>query len=109
MNELSIEEKQKRLEEAKETTEYILKESKRREWRQSVETTKDVYEKFKKIELKERCLRVKFLDWLSAKLLDWSKKVHDVSIRIDSPCVIKLPENKTQKSPYWTSKTGEKK
>ncbi len=109
MTELSIEEKQRRLEEAKETTEHILKESKRREWRQSVETTKDVYEKFKKIELKERCLRVKFLDWLSAKLLDWSKKVHDVSIRIDSPCVIKLPENKTQKSPYWTSKTGEKK
>ncbi len=47
MSEITIDDKQKRLEKAKETTQYILKESSRREWRQSVETTKDVYEKFK--------------------------------------------------------------
>ena len=53
--------------------------------------------KFQQIELKERCLRVKFLDWLSAKLLSWSKSVHEMSVRIDSPCVIRLPEKKEKK------------
>jgi hypothetical protein len=50
--------------------------------------------KFEQIEMKERCLRVKFLDWLSDKLLSWSKKVHEMSVKIDSPCVIRLPEKK---------------
>lgn len=90
------EEKQKRIELAKETTEYILQESKRREHDLAVTTAKTVMEKFQKIELKERCLRVKFLDWLSDKLLTCSKKAHEMSVKIDSPCVIKLPE--TQKS-----------
>lgn len=49
-------------------------------------------EKFEKIEEKNRCLRVRFLDWFSAKLLVWSKKVKDMSDRIDSPCVIKLKD-----------------
>ncbi len=107
--ELTPEQKRARIEAAKLNTEFIVKEAKKREYQQAVNTTKNVYEKFKQIEQKERCIRVKFLDWLSAKLLDWSKKVHDVSMRIDSPCIIKLPENKTEKSPYWNSKTGEKK
>ncbi len=109
MTQLTIEEKQRRIEEAKETTEYILKESKRREWAQAKDTTVNIWNNLQRIEQKERCIRVKFLDWLSAKLLTWSQKVHEMSVKIDSPCVIKLPENKTQKSPYWTSKTGEKK
>ena len=109
MTQLTIEEKQRRIEEAKQTTNYIIKESKKREYQQAVDVTKNVYEKFKQIELKDRCIRVKFLDWLSAKLLSWSQQVHQMSVRIDSPCVIKLPENKAEKSPYWTSKTGEKK
>ncbi len=109
MNDLTPEEKQRRVEEAKQTTQYILKESKRREHDLAVDTAKSVLAKLNKIEIKNRCLRVKFLDWLSAKLLDWSKKVHDVSMRIDSPCIIKLPEDKTKKSPYWQSKTGENK
>jgi ribosomal protein L4 len=109
MTELTIEEKQRRLEEARHTTDYLIKESTKRGYQQAVDTTKDVYEKFKQIELKERCLRVKFLDWLSDKLLSWGKSVHQMSVRIDSPCAIKLPEKKTEKSPYWTSKTGEKK
>ena len=54
----------------------------------------NVMQKFQKIELKERCLRVKFLDWLSDKLLAWSKRAHEMSVKIDSPCVIKLPEKK---------------
>jgi hypothetical protein len=49
-------------------------------------------EKFEKIEEKNKCLRVRFLDSLSAKLLVWSKKVKDMSDRIDSPCVIKLKD-----------------
>ncbi len=106
MNNLTLEEKQRRVEEAKQTTQYILKESKRRDHDLAFDTAKSVLAKLNEIEIKNRCLRVKFLDWLSAKLLDWSKKVHDVSMRIDSPCIIKLPEDKTKKSPYWQSKTG---
>jgi hypothetical protein len=106
---VTSEEKQRRIEEAKETTNYIIKESQKRGYQQAVDATKDVYEKFKQIELKDRCIRVRFLDWLSAKLLAWSQVVHQMSVRIDSPCVIRLPENKTEKSPYWTSKIGEKK
>lgn len=90
--EMTAEEKQKIVEKAKETTDYILKESKRREHDLALNTTKRVMEKFQKIEQKERCLRVKFLDWLSDKLLIWSKKTHQMSVNIDSPCVIRLPE-----------------
>ena len=91
---LTDEEKQKRIEEAKETTQYILKESKRREHDLAVNTAKNVMAKFQLIEQKERCIRVKMLDWLSAKLLAWSQSVHQMSVRIDSPCVIRLPEKK---------------
>ena len=94
---LTDEEKQKRIEEAKETTQYILKESKRREHDLAVNTAKNVMAKFQQIEQKERCIRVKMLDWLSAKLLSWSKSVHEMSVRIDSPCVIRLPEKKENK------------
>ena len=54
----------------------------------------NVMQQFEKIEQKQRCLRVRFLDWLSDKLLSWSKRVHEMSVKIDSPCVIKLPEKK---------------
>jgi len=54
----------------------------------------NVMQKFQQIEQKQRCLRVRFLDWLSDKLLSWSKRVHEMSVKIDSPCVIKLPEKK---------------
>jgi hypothetical protein len=97
MTELTIEEKQKRLEEAKQTTEYILKESSRREWAQAKDTTINVWNNLQRIEQKERCIRVKFLDWLSDKLLAWGQKVHEMSVKIDSPCVIKLPEKKENK------------
>ena len=52
--------------------------------------------KFHEIEEKNKCLRVQFLDWLSDKLLDWSNKLHVMSVKIDSPCVIKVePRKKT--------------
>ena len=95
--ELTPEEQQKRIEEAKETTAYILKESRRREWAQAKDTTLNVWNNLQRIEQKERCIRVKFLDWLSNKLLSWSKSVHEMSVRIDSPCVIRLPEKKEKK------------
>ena len=94
VSELTPQEKQERLEQAKVNTDYLVKESKQREYKQAVDTTKEVYAKFKQIELKERCLRVKFLDWLSDKLLAWSKTVHEMSVHIDSPCVIRLPKKK---------------
>ena len=47
-----------------------------------------------KIEEKNRCARVRFLDWLSAKLASWSVKVKQISDGIDSPCVIKLGDKK---------------
>jgi hypothetical protein len=43
-----------------------------------------------KIEEKNRCVRVRFLDWLSAKLANWSARVKQVSDNIDSPCMIKV-------------------
>lgn len=91
---LTKEQKQYRFEQAKIHTDYILKESQKQGYRQALDTTKNVMAKFEQIELKERCLRVKFLDWLSDKLLSWSKKVHEISVSIDSPCVIRLPEKK---------------
>lgn len=75
-------------------TSEIIKFSETRGHKQAVDNVKNVMAKFEKIEQKQRCLRVKFLDWLSDKLLSWSKRVHEMSVSIDSPCVIKLPEKK---------------
>ena len=97
MENVSEEENKKRVEEAIQSTNYIIEESKKREHDLAVTTARNVMEKFQKIELKERCLRVKFLDWLSDKLLDYSKRVHEMSVRIDSPCVIRLPKTKETK------------
>ena len=54
--------------------------------------------KFEEIEEKSKCLRVQFLDWLSDKLLDWSNKIHVMSVKIDSPCVIKVEPRKKEDS-----------
>jgi hypothetical protein len=53
---------------------------------------KNVMKEFERIEEKNRCLRVHFLDWLSYQLADWSVRVKKVSNGIDSPCVIKLKD-----------------
>ena len=97
MKQLTEQEQLAKLEEAKATTEYIVKESKQREFSQAVDTTINVWTRLNQIEQKERCIRVKFLDWLSDKLLSWSKKVHGMSVKIDSPCIIRLPEKKEGK------------
>lgn len=75
-------------------TSEIIKFSETRGYKQAVDNVKNVMAKFDQIEQKQRCLRVRFLDWLSDKLLAWSKKAHEMSVKIDSPCVIKLPEKK---------------
>jgi hypothetical protein len=75
-------------------TSEIIKFSETRGYKQAVDNVKNVMAKFDQIEQKQRCLRVRFLDWLSDKLLSWSKSVHEMSVKIDSPCVIKLPEKK---------------
>ena len=75
-------------------TSEIIKFSETRGYKQAVDNVKNVMAKFDQIEQKQRCLRVRFLDWLSDKLLAWSKSVHEMSVKIDSPCVIKLPEKK---------------
>jgi hypothetical protein len=49
---------------------------------------------FQRIEEKNRCLRVRFLDWLSAKLASWSVSVKQVSDNIHSQCVIKVGDKK---------------
>ena len=54
--------------------------------------------KFHDIEEKNKCLRVQFLDWLSDKLLDWSNKCHVMSVKIDSPCVLKVTPRSREES-----------
>jgi hypothetical protein len=75
-------------------TSEIIKFSETRGYKQTIDNVKNVMVKFDQIEQKQRCLRVRFLDWLSDKLLSWSKRVHAMSVSINSPCVIKLPEKK---------------
>ena len=58
---------------------------------------RNVMHKFKRIEEKNRCLRVQFLDWLSVKMHSWADGVKAMSDRIDSPCIIKVePKRKTK-------------
>jgi hypothetical protein len=61
------------------------------------EDIRNVMQKFKRIEEKNRCLRVQFLDWLSVKMHAWADGVKAMSDRIDSPCIIKVePKRKTK-------------
>ena len=61
------------------------------------EEIENLWKKMNAIEEKNRCVRVRFLDWLSVKLLAWSNAVQDMSNRIDSPCAIKLPAKASKK------------
>ena len=61
---------------------------------------RNVMQKFEKIQEKNRCLRVQFLDWLSVKMHAWADGVKAMSDRIDSPCIIKVePKRKTKWKP----------
>lgn len=61
---------------------------------------KNVLSRMQKIEAKEKCLRVQFLDWLSDKLLDWSNRVHVISAKIETPCLIEVEPRKRQDSKH---------
>lgn len=61
---------------------------------------KDLWTKLNKIEAKEKCLRVQFLDWLSDKLLDWSNRAHVMASKIDSPCLIEVAPRKKEESKH---------
>ena len=61
---------------------------------------KSMLTKLNEIEEKSKCLRVQFLDWLSDKLLNWSNRCHEMSVRIDSPCVIKVEPRKREESQH---------
>ena len=50
----------------------------------------EIMHKFEIIEQKNSCVRVRFLDWLSEKLIAWSKKTKAMSDKIQSPCKIKF-------------------
>ena len=61
---------------------------------------RNVMQKFEKIQEKNRCLRVQFLDWLSVRMHAWADGVKAMSDRIDSPCIIKVePKRKTTWKP----------
>ena len=60
----------------------------------------NVLTRLQKIEAKEKCLRVQFLDWLSNTLLNWSNRIHVVSSNIDSPCIIEVAPRKREDSKH---------
>lgn len=51
-----------------------------------------VLRQFQRIEQKNRCVRVRFLDWLAAKLQELSIKTKNMADQIHSPCALKLKE-----------------
>ena len=70
---------------------------------------KNVLSKIQKIEAKEKCLRVQFLDWLSDKLLDWSNRVNVIAAKIESPCLIEVtPRKREDSKSYKESKQVER-
>jgi glucose-6-phosphate dehydrogenase assembly protein OpcA len=52
---------------------------------------KQVLCNFERITEKNKCIHVRFLDWVAEKLMVMSKKVTQLSNNIHSPCVLKLP------------------
>lgn len=74
------------------------------EFKQTTEDIKKSLSKLENIEAKEKCLRVRFLDWLSDKLLDWSNRVHLMASRINSPCLIEIaPRNREDSNHFKDS------
>jgi len=61
---------------------------------ETVNAIHNLQNKFDRIEDKNKCLRVQFFDWLSDKMLAWSKQIKETSDRIDAPCVIRFDKPK---------------
>ena len=65
----------------------------------------NIWQRMNAIEEKSRCARVRFLDWVSAKLLAWSQAAHSMADNIHSPCAIKLPAKEPKPAvPFWSIK-----
>jgi len=64
----------------------------------SIEVSKSIIAntmtRLNKIQDKNKCARVRFLDWTASKILHygttWSASIQNISNKIDSPCVIKM-------------------
>jgi len=54
-----------------------------------------IMRKLSNVEEKNRCVRVRMYDWLSERFAHLSKVCHEKSVKIDSPCAIKLSNPKT--------------
>ena len=67
----------------------------------TAEEMKVMLKRLEKIEAKEKCLRVQFLDWLSDKLLNWSNRVHVMAVKIESPCFIEVEPRKREDSKHF--------
>lgn len=73
-------------------TNEIINQTKEREEKLAITTAKDVLARLNQLEDKQRCLRVRILDWLSDNCHALGNKFHEMSVKIDSPCAIKLPK-----------------
>lgn len=80
-------------------TSRIMREAYQKGKQEASTTVRSVHERIQQIEEKNRCLRVRILDWLSDTCYNLGNKFHAMSVSIDSPCVIKLPTD-TSKQAY---------
>jgi hypothetical protein len=78
--------------------EETITEQFKREKEQLKNELNHVMQKLNKVEEKNRCIRVRMFDWLSDLFADWSKRCHERSVKIDSPCAIRLPESGKENS-----------
>jgi len=95
-------ENQSKIEQAKISTENIIKEVEKAGHEQAIKTAKSMMSELKRIEEKQRCVRVRILDWLADTISHygnkWSTGLRTMADNIHSPCAIKLPQpQKTSK------------
>lgn len=80
------------MDETKLHVEETLTEQFKRETEQLKNELNHVITKLERIEEKNRCFRVRMLDWLSDTFHHWGDICHQKSVKIDSPCVIRMPK-----------------
>ena len=80
------------MDETKLHVEETLTEQFKRETEQLKNELNNVITKLERIEEKNRCFRVRMLDWLSDTFHHWGDICHQKSVKIDSPCVIRMPK-----------------
>lgn len=80
------------MDETKLHVEETLTEQFKRETERLKNELNHVITKLERIEEKNRCFRVRMLDWLSDTFHHWGDICHQKSVKIDSPCVIRMPK-----------------